>query len=512
MTWVLVGVWLSLAGALGAFVASAAAVRAPRVGPWASRSVLAAWALVSVSVALLVAEFLLGRLGVFYVWANTDVSYPWWLRVAGLWGGHEGTFLLWAWFVLGAVVVEDRGAKGEAWPVARAVASLGSVFLLVPVAVSGVGWETVSFGLTGDGSLVRGREGPSPLSLRPMGAGLNPLLESVYMAVHPFVMFVAYGLSMVPFAYGVSYLATGREGWLDPALRWARLAWLAFLVALTLGALWAYHVLSFGGYWIWDPVEVGNLLPFLALTLFLHAVPARGGGRFGLLAPGSAVLAVVMVVFTGFVVRSGLWSSVHAFLPSGVSVSMVNPLERLWVASEASFQVRYAVSLLAVTVGGSLGSVCAFLARDRPVGSLGRGLMRGGVGVFGLIAVVGLVAPVGLVRVLERVVVVLGLGSPLVGLGVLLVMGAFPFVLGLLWMGEDVPLGLTRGVGRLVWACVALGVLLASSFVLLVLGVNGYGEEVFTARAPFLAAWAACAAHWRLARRMGGLRGALAAR
>lgn len=308
------------------------------------------------------------------------------------------------------------------------------------------------------------------------------------MAIHPVVTFLGYGLATIPFAYGFARLAAGRSGWLAPARRWGRWAWLAMLSGLVLGALWAYHVLSFGGYWIWDPVEVANLLPFLVLTLFLHAAPARRSGGFGLLAPGSAVLVFAMVMFTDFVVRSGLWSSVHAFLPTGVSVTMENPVARLLASARETFQARYAVSLLAVTVGAVSGGACAFHARDQRRGSLVGRVAWGGALVYGLVAVLGLAWPEGLVSVLERVVVVAGAGRPLVGVVGVLLVAAAPFVAGLFAMPEELEVGLRSRSGQLVWACAALGVAFAATVVLLVVGVNGYGERVFWARAPFVAA------------------------
>jgi cytochrome c-type biogenesis protein CcmF len=478
--------WAALLAAVGALTASGLAGARARYRPWTRPAAWAAWGAATLTLALLVEHVLSARLGLFYVWENVEAGYPWWLRLAGVWGGQEGTFLLWAWGVLTVLLVEDHRTSGAPWRHARTVLAAIAVLLLVPVVVLDLGAETLAFGLTGEGQLVQGADGPSPLSLRPDGQGLNPLLETVYMAVHPPLEFLGYALVTAPFAYGLVGLAHGGE-WRARAQAWGRVAWVVLLSALTLGALWAYHVLSFGGYWIWDPVEVANLLPLLALTVFLHAAPARARGHLGLLAPATAALPLVMVVFTDFVVRTGLWSSVHAFLPTGVSATLPDPGRRLLAAVRGHVPARLATGLLSATLGAFGVAASLFHVRDRPRGSTASPLALAGALAFGAAGLVGLVWPTVLVRALTPLIGLLGLGDPVVGAGVLVVVAALPLVAGLPAMPRELPTHPRSRAGQLVLACGALTVTLAATVLLLVFGVNGYGEAVFTARAPWLA-------------------------
>lgn len=488
MTLLTVVAWVGLActaAALG--VAGLATVR-PGYRAWASRALWAAFGTVSLALALLVEHVLSGRLGVFYVWENVTTSYPWWLRMAGVWGGQEGTFLLWTWAVLGATVVEDHRARSGAWRWARVTLLAVAVVLLVPTIVLELGVETSAFGLAGEGQLVQGADGPSPLTLRPEGEGLNPLLETPFMAIHPLLEFLAYGLMAVPFAYGLVGL-TGSKSWADPARWWAQRAWLVLLSALTIGALWAYHVLSFGGYWIWDPVEVANVLPLLALTVFLHAEPARRrGSSMGLTAPTTAALAFVMVAFTDFVVRSGLWSSVHAFLPTGVSAAVEHPGRRLLVTIQQSFPARYAVGLLSAALGAFGAAASVFHVRTLDRGSKLRGVAGAGAVVFAIVGLAGLFAPTHLVRTTAHLTTVLGFGDPVLGLVGLVALAGAPLLAGLFAMPEGVEVHLRERSGQLIGASALLAITFAATALLLTLGVNGYGPEVFTSRAPFLAA------------------------
>ena len=106
------------------------------------------------------------------------------------------------------------------------------------------------------------------------GAGLNPLLQNFYMAIHPPMLYLGFVGMTIPFAFGMAALATGQldDSWLRAVRRWTMMAWLFLTVGLTLGALWAYEELGWGGYWGWDPVENAGLLPWFTATAFLHSV------------------------------------------------------------------------------------------------------------------------------------------------------------------------------------------------------------------------------------------------
>jgi cytochrome c-type biogenesis protein CcmF len=477
-------VWLAAAATTLALLASAASHAWPRFRPAARRLPTAAAAATGLSLLVLVWAFLRGDLSVFYVWENVDRSYPWWLRVAGVWGGQAGTFLLWSGVIATATAFETHRATGRAWRRARTVLLLvATVLLVAPIALH-LGAETALYGLTAEEGFQLGASGPSPTSLRPAGDGLNPLLESPYMSIHPVVEFLAYGLTAIPFAYGLVHLFTG-ETTRQRARPWARAAWLSFLAALTLGGLWAYNVLSFGGYWIWDPVEVANLLPFLALTVYLHAAPVNRRGWLGLLTPSSAVLAFVLVLFGSFVTRTGLWSSVHAFLPVGLSVAIEDPMQRLAAAVEAGFQPAFATRLFALGLGAATSAMAAFHARETDEDGRWWGV---GAGVYAAIGLAGLLAPTQTVQVLAATAGALSFGRPLVGVMLVVAVAAVPLAYGLLRSPEDTPVSARTRGGQLTLAAALLALIAVASGLLLVLGVNGYRADVYWARAPYLGA------------------------
>ncbi len=490
MTWLALATLAAVvAGTLAALMSAAALIRR-ELDPWADRAVGLAALAAALPLALLAVAFLLGDLGLFYVWQNVHLSSPWWLRLAGVWGGQAGTFLLWGTIVLGLTWLDgrwrDHGGNG---PYVRVILTVLAAVLLVPALVQGLGQATTDLGLGADGRFHPGAPGPSPLDLRPEGQGLNPLLDSPYMAIHPPVEFLAYGLAALPFAYAIVGLSRGGP-WRDGARRWARWAWLAFAGALALGALWAYNVLSFGGYWAWDPVETGDLLPFLALTIFLHACVVQDRSEhLGLLAPATASLAFVLTVLATFVTRSGLWSSVHAFLPTGASVAIQDPGLRLVriVGQEAS--ARFATGLLIAVTGLWSGALCLFHARDagRRTG-WARGLAATGAALFGLIGLAGLIWPIPTTGALHQLALLFGAGRPLIGAMGLILLAGLPLLAGILGAPDTTPLHIRDRTGQLTLAAYALVLTLGATLVLLVLGVNGYDRSVYDARAPFLAA------------------------
>ncbi|MDX1611444.1 MAG: cytochrome c biogenesis protein CcsA, partial [Candidatus Thermoplasmatota archaeon] len=276
--------------------------------------------------------------------------------------------------------------------------------------------------------------------------------------------------------------------WRDACQRWGRRAWLAFLVALSLGSAWAYNVLSFGGYWAWDPVEVADLLPFLSLTVLLHAVPVhRRSRRLGLLGPSAAALAFVLVLLATFVTRSGLWSSVHAFLPTGASVTLTDPAARLVSAVAQDVSARFTTGLL--VLGSATFTATTALQRARshepgPVQMAWQGL----AGLAGVLGLAGLVATGLTVDLLHGLVLGLGLGRPLVGILVLAVLGGLPLWVALVQEDREGRLAITHREDQLVLAAYVVLLILLATLALLLLGVNGYERAVFDTRAPFLAA------------------------
>ncbi|HXM59042.1 MAG TPA: cytochrome c-type biogenesis CcmF C-terminal domain-containing protein [Candidatus Dormibacteraeota bacterium] len=262
----------------------------------------AAVGLAGASATLLVA--LLGRdFSIAYVFEHTDRSLSLSLTAAAFYGGQEGSLLYWG--LLLALMGSASLAAGVAASVrmtAFATAVLSGIlgfFVLVMVFVA------------------------SPFALLPVaptdGLGLNPLLRDGGMLIHPPFLLAGYSAFAVPFAFAIAALLAGRDdaAWVAHTRRYALVAWGLQSVGLTLGMWWAYHVLGWGGYWGWDPVENAALMPWLATTAYIHSAQVqerRGSLRawnFGLV-----IAAFLLSALGTFLVRSGVLPSVHSFAVS----------------------------------------------------------------------------------------------------------------------------------------------------------------------------------------------------
>src|SRR5207244_440235 len=155
----------------------------------------------------------------------------------------------------------------------------------------------------------------------PDGVGLNPLLMDPGMLIHPPMLLMGYMSFSIPFAFAVAAMITGKldSAWLRSIRRWMLAAWSIQTAGLMLGAWWAYHVLGWGGYWGWDPVENAALFPWLTATAFLHSTMVQE--RRGMLKVwnlGLVIASFALAIFGTFEVRSGLISSVHSFAYSAI--------------------------------------------------------------------------------------------------------------------------------------------------------------------------------------------------
>ncbi len=148
------------------------------------------------------------------------------------------------------------------------------------------------------------------------GRGLNPLLQNFYMAIHPPTMYLGFVGLTIPFAFGMAALFTGYldDSWLRAVRRWTMFSWFFLSLGLTLGMIWAYEELGWGGYWGWDPVENAGMLPWFTATAFLHSVMVQE--RRGMLRVWNVTLVIITFLLTivgTFLTRSGVVQSIHAF-------------------------------------------------------------------------------------------------------------------------------------------------------------------------------------------------------
>src|SRR5438309_2192563 len=257
-------------------------------------------ALTLIAFAMLVLAFARSEMSVALVFDNSHSAKPFIYKVAGTWGNHEGSMLLWVTIlaVAGAFLALFGRRLGER----TLIAGLGSQALLA------LGFY--AFLLIASNPFAR--LFPAP----PDGQGLNPLLQDPGLAFHPPTLYLGYvGLS-VAFSLAVGALLTGEvDSRLARAMRpWVLGAWIFLTLGITAGSYWAYYELGWGGYWFWDPVENASLMPWLAATALLHSInvlAARGALKAWTMM--LAVIAFSMSMVGTFLVRSGILTSVHAF-------------------------------------------------------------------------------------------------------------------------------------------------------------------------------------------------------
>src|SRR6195256_1142514 len=295
--------------ALYAIVSSIAGVRV-RARELVASGQHAAWAVTALitaaSVTLLVA-FSVHDFSVRYVWEHSSRAMSMDLVLAAFYSGQQGSLLYWATSlsVFTAIVLWQQRKPG---PQRIFMPYVVSVLMLV------VGFMTLLLGFVA-----------SPFEALPRppqdGVGLNPLLYDEGMRIHPPMLLAGLMSWSVPFAFAIAALATGKLGneWLALSRRYAMVAWVILGLGNVLGAWWAYHVLGWGGYWGWDPVENIALMPWLVGTAFIHSIQMQE--RRGMLKAWNIVLIMVaffLSIFGTFVVRSGILASVHAFALSAI--------------------------------------------------------------------------------------------------------------------------------------------------------------------------------------------------
>jgi cytochrome c-type biogenesis protein CcmF len=248
----------------------------------------------------LIAVFVVSDFSVAPVAANSHTDKPLIYKIAGAWGNHEGSMLLWCLVsaVFGAVLASTRGRQSLGlW--SRAVGVQGLVtagaliytlFLSNPFA----------------------RLEPAPMQ----GAGLNPLLQDPALAAHPPLLYLGYvGLS-VPFSLALAALIEGKadQSWARALRPWTLIAWTCLTLGIGLGSYWAYYELGWGGWWFWDPVENASFMPWLVACALVHSAIVTE--RRGSLASWTILLAILgfgLALLGTFLVRSGVLTSVHAF-------------------------------------------------------------------------------------------------------------------------------------------------------------------------------------------------------
>jgi len=256
--------------------------------------------LVAISFACLTIAFVQHDFSVHYVASNSNSALPLEFRIAAVWGGHEGSMLLWllmqcGW--MGAVALFSRNLP---LPVLARILSVMSLTL-------------VGFLLF---TLLTSNPFDRLVPAAPDGRDLNPLLQDPGIIFHPPLLYMGYVGFAVAFSFAVAALIGGNldAQWARWTRPWTTAAWIFLTLGIALGSWWAYYELGWGGWWFWDPVENASFMPWLVGTALIHSLAVtEKRGAFKAWTVLLAIAAFSLSLLGTFLVRSGVLSSVHAF-------------------------------------------------------------------------------------------------------------------------------------------------------------------------------------------------------
>ena len=271
----------------------------------------------------LTTSFLLDDFSVAYVANNSNSMLPWYYKFTAVWGGHEGSVLLWSLILSGwggAVSLFSTQLPRDMLARVLGVMGMVSTGFLLFILITSNPFARLLPGVPQD------------------GADLNPLLQDVGLIIHPPMLYMGYVGFSVVFAFAIAALLGGRldAAWTRWARPWTNIAWAFLTVGIALGSWWAYYELGWGGWWFWDPVENASFMPWLTGTALIHSLAVTE--KRGTFKSWTALLAIFtfsLSLLGTFLVRSGVLTSVHAF------------------ANDPSRGV-FILALLGITVGASL--------------------------------------------------------------------------------------------------------------------------------------------------------------
>jgi cytochrome c-type biogenesis protein CcmF len=256
--------------------------------------------LIAVSFACLAQSFLANDFSVAYVANHSNTRLPTLYRFSAVWGGHEGSLLLWVLMLAGwGAAVSLASRQLPEIMVARVLAVLGLV---------GIG--LLAFILFTSNPFDR------MLPAAAEGRDLNPLLQDPGLVFHPPMLYMGYVGFSVAFAFAIAALISGRldAAWARWSRPWTTAAWVFLTLGIALGSWWAYYELGWGGWWFWDPVENASFMPWLVGTALIHSLAVtEKRGAFKNWTVLLAIAAFSLSLLGTFLVRSGVLTSVHAF-------------------------------------------------------------------------------------------------------------------------------------------------------------------------------------------------------
>src|SRR5690554_4305338 len=256
---------------------------------------------VAISFACLVYAFVVDDFSVAYVANHSNSLLPVYYKVSAVWGGHEGSLLLWVLMLAG-------------WTLAIALLSGSLPRDLQARVLAVMGFISIGFLLF---ILLTSNPFDRLLPMAPQDGGdLNPMLQDIGLILHPPVLYMGYVGFSATFAFAIAALLTGRldSAWARWCRPWANMAWAFLTVGIALGSWWAYYELGWGGWWFWDPVENASFLPWLVGTALIHSLAVTE--KRGMFKSWTILLAIFtfsLSLLGTFLVRSGVLTSVHAF-------------------------------------------------------------------------------------------------------------------------------------------------------------------------------------------------------
>jgi len=305
-------IWISLAASFVSALLYFLSVKKQKVLLMARNSFYISIVGIIVASVLLMVYILQHRFEYSYVTNYSSRALPIELLITTFWAGQEGSFLLWALFaaIIGFFLQRSAQHKGMERE-AMTVYPLLIAFLLLLISIKSPFeyiWNLAANGVP---------NGFVP----PDGKGLNPLLQNVWMIIHPPVLFIGFASLAVPFVFAVAALWQKKyTTWMQAALPWVLFSALSLGAGLMLGGYWAYGVLGWGGWWGWDPVENSSFIPWIIAIILLHTILIQMlTGKLSRINFILAVLAYLLVIYSTFLTRSGILAnaSVHSFVDPG---------------------------------------------------------------------------------------------------------------------------------------------------------------------------------------------------
>ncbi len=312
----------------------------------ARRAMLLTFPLLTLAALALIYLLVSGDFNIKFVYEVTSRDMPTYLKITALWGGQAGSLLFWSWLMAvfaTSVTLRKWERDREFLPWVIVVSSLTMAFFLsLSIFFENPFqrfWQTFN---NIDAYTFR------PANAVPFtaedGNGLNPLLRHPGMIIHPPMLYLGFVAYVIPFAFAIAALLTGRadDRWIRLTRRWSLVAWLFLSLGLVLGGRWSYDVLGWGGYWGWDPVEIAAFMPWLTGTAFLHSVMIQE--KRGMLKHWNMILVILtyaLVIFGTFLTRSGVLSSVHAFAQSAIGPAFFIFIGATFVVSVALLIYRW---------------------------------------------------------------------------------------------------------------------------------------------------------------------------